>query len=59
MHNVGFPIVTLPIFIAVIAAITYPLVHQFESTTKSKDSRGLLVLTFLGLEAAMVVGFSI
>jgi len=59
IKTVGFPLYTLPLFMGVIAIITYPMVRQFEARRKTRDSRLLIVATFLVMEAAIVLGYLI
>ena len=43
----------------VIAIITYPMVRRFEARRKTRDSRLLVLATFLVMEAAIVLGYLI
>lgn len=59
LRTVGFPLITLPVFMVIIAILTYPLVRRFESKRKTRDSFLLLAATFLAMEVAIVVGFAL
>jgi hypothetical protein len=57
LKTVGFAPITLPIFMVIIAILTYSLVRRFESRRKSGDPFLLIAATFLIMEAAIVFGY--